>query len=150
MSGETSPLSLAFRLTLRASKLGFDWPDVTGILEKLEEEAEEFKEAFLQDDRGKMRDELGDLLFVLVNLCRFLRIDPDKALSRTNRKFISRFRYVEEGLRRKGKAFSESTLAEMDALWEEAKRKQKKRKGQEGRGLKHPTRRKPSRSDGNV
>jgi nucleoside triphosphate diphosphatase len=124
--GNLSSLGLAALLTRRASRVGFDWPTVDGVLDKLDEEAGEIREAISSGDRGRIRDEVGDLLFVLVNLARFLRIDPDRALRGTIRKFVRRFRYVETGLARQGKSFSRSSLEEMDGLWDEAKKKVKR------------------------
>jgi tetrapyrrole methylase family protein/MazG family protein len=116
-------LSTAYHLTEQASRLGFDWPDLQGILTKLDEELTEFREALAFGDRGRIREEIGDLLFVVVNICRFLRIHPERALRKTIEKFICRFDYVETSLRKQGKSFLESNLLEMDRLWEEAKRK---------------------------
>jgi tetrapyrrole methylase family protein/MazG family protein len=115
-------LKEAYRLTREVSRLGFDWPEINSVLEKLEEELEEFREALLTGDRKKMGEELGDLLFVMVNIARFLRIHPEKALEKTVKKFKSRFYYVEEALQKRGKSLRQSSLAEMDELWEEAKR----------------------------
>jgi nucleoside triphosphate diphosphatase len=122
--GDLSSLGLAALLTRRASRVGFDWPTVDGVLDKLDEENVEIREAISSGDRARIRDEVGDLLFVVVNLARFLRIDPDRALRGTIRKFVRRFRYVETSLARQGKPFSRSSLEEMDGLWNEAKRKQ--------------------------
>lgn len=116
-------LSRANRITRRVSKAGFDWPDLKGILSKLDEEMEELREALSSGDRRKIREEIGDLLFVLVNLSRFIRIDPEEALKRTIEKFISRFHYIEASLQKKGKSIHQSNLDEMDDLWEEAKGK---------------------------
>jgi tetrapyrrole methylase family protein/MazG family protein len=118
-------LSLAYRLTKEASRLGFDWPDLEGVLRKLDEETKEFREALSCQNRKRIREELGDLLFVLVNLARFLRINPEEALRKTVQKFTSRFRYIETALRKKRKTFAHSNLIEMDRLWEEAKNKRK-------------------------
>jgi MazG family protein len=120
-------LSLAYQLTEKASRLGFDWPDLKGVLEKLDEEMKEFREALSMQNPKRIREELGDLLFVLVNIARFLRIHPEEALRKTVEKFTSRFYYVETSLRKEGKTFHESNLMEMDRLWEEAKRKNKRR-----------------------
>jgi uncharacterized protein YabN with tetrapyrrole methylase and pyrophosphatase domain len=120
-------LTLAYQLTRQASKVGFDWPDIGGVLNKLDEEVEELREALSLQDKKKAREELGDLLFVMANLGRFLHIDPERALRQTVMKFVSRFHYVETRLRKQGKSPRQSTLREMDQLWEEAKR-QKKRK----------------------
>ena len=118
-------LSLAYRLTKEASRLGFDWPDLKQVLTKLDEELEEFREALSCQNRKRIREELGDLLFVLVNIARFLRINPEEALRKTAVKFTSRFRYIETALRKKRKTFSHSNLIEMDRLWEEAKKNNK-------------------------
>jgi tetrapyrrole methylase family protein/MazG family protein len=91
----------------------------------MDEEMKELREALSSGDRRKIREEIGDLLFVLVNLSRFLRIDPEDALRRTIEKFISRFHYIETSLLKKGKKLLQSGLIEMDDLWEEAKRKEK-------------------------
>ena len=116
-------LSLAYQLTKQASRVGFDWPDIRGVLNKLDEELEEFREALSLKDKKRIREELGDLLFVMANIARFLRIDPERALRRTVKKFMSRFHYIETTLRKQGKSFRQSNLFEMDRLWEEAKRK---------------------------
>jgi uncharacterized protein YabN with tetrapyrrole methylase and pyrophosphatase domain len=121
-------LTLAYQLTKQASKVGFDWPDIDGVLKKLDEEMKEFREALSLQDKKKAREELGDLLFVMANLGRFLQIDPERALRQTIRKFVSRFHYVETSLRKQGKSPRQSTLQEMDLLWDEAKKKQKKAK----------------------
>jgi uncharacterized protein YabN with tetrapyrrole methylase and pyrophosphatase domain len=120
-------LTLAYQLTRKASQVGFDWPDIGGVLKKLDEEMREFHEALSLQDKKKAREELGDLLFVMANLGRFLQIDPERALRQTIRKFVSRFRYVETRLRRQGKSPRQSTLLEMDQLWNEAKRQKKKK-----------------------
>ena len=117
------PLSLAYQLTEKASRLGFDWPDLKGVLKKLDEEMKEFREALSTQNQKRIREELGDLLFVLVNTSRFLRIDPEEALRKTLEKFTSRFHYIETSLRKKGKTFQQSNLMEMDRLWEKSKKK---------------------------
>jgi tetrapyrrole methylase family protein/MazG family protein len=114
----------AQQLTSRASGVGFDWPSADHVLEKLDEELSELAEARAANaPRERLEDELGDLLFVIVNLARFLKVDPEQALRRTNRKFRERFGYVERGLKEKGKTPGEATLEEMDALWEKSKQK---------------------------
>ncbi len=95
---------------------------MTGVMEKLEEEMEELREALAMGDRKKAEEELGDLLFVMVNVARFLKVHPEKALAKTIKKFESRFRYMEEALRKRGKSLRQSNLAEMEALWQEAKK----------------------------
>jgi uncharacterized protein YabN with tetrapyrrole methylase and pyrophosphatase domain len=121
-----SSLSLAAQLTRDVSRLGFDWPDLDGVLKKLDEEMKEFREALSLQSRSKIREELGDLLFVLVNISRFLGIDPEEALRKTVKKFMLRFHYIETSLRKKGKSFHQSNLIEMDQLWEEAKKRKKR------------------------
>jgi len=86
-----SSLLLAYQLTKRVSKLGFDWPNLSGVLEKLDEETKEFREALSLQNRNKIREEIGDLLFVLVNIARVLRINPEEALKKTVKKFNRRF-----------------------------------------------------------
>jgi MazG family protein len=113
-------LAEASQLTSRAAGVGFDWPNAGQVLEKLDEELKELAEA-----RGEeLEGEFGDVLFVLVNLARFLKVDPEQALRRTNRKFRERFGYVERSLREAGKTPAQATLEEMDALWDEAKRQE--------------------------
>ena len=118
-----SSLSLAYQLTRKVSRLGFDWPDLDGVLKKLDEEMKEFREALSLQNRKRIQEELGDLLFVLVNISRFLRIDPEEALKKTVDKFRRRFHYIEASLHKKGKSFHQSNLIEMDQLWEEAKKR---------------------------
>jgi tetrapyrrole methylase family protein/MazG family protein len=121
-----SSLSLAYQSTRKASRLGFDWPDIEGVLKKMDEEIEEFREALSLQNRRRIREELGDLFFVLVNISRFLRIDPEEALRKTVEKFMRRFHYIETSLHKKGKSFHQSNLIEMDQLWEEAKKSKKR------------------------
>lgn len=109
------PVTAAYKLQKKAADAGFDWDDISHVYDKLKEEITELQET---DDKT---GELGDLLFVLVNLARFLKVDPDEALARTNRKFRRRFAYIEEQLRARGKTPGQSTLDEMDRLWNEAK-----------------------------
>ena len=127
VSKDHSSLSRAYQLTQRVSRVGFDWPKIGGVLKKLEEEMEELREALSLKNRRRIREEIGDLLFVLVNIARFLRIDPEEALNKTLEKFTSRFNYIEKSLRKKGKTLRQSNLIEMDRLWEEAKKKKRKR-----------------------
>jgi uncharacterized protein YabN with tetrapyrrole methylase and pyrophosphatase domain len=106
--------------------VGFDWPDIHGVMAKLDEELKEFREALAREDMKQAREELGDLLFVMANIARFVRIDPETALRRTVQKFISRFHYVEARLRQQGRSPRQFNLLEMDQLWEEAKGKEEK------------------------
>ena len=112
----------AERLTEKASRIGFDWPDLTGVRAKLAEELEELNQAIASGGREAMEHELGDVLFSLGNLARFLRTPAEDALRAANARFTRRFHAVEAGLRQRGVAFGTATLGEMDALWQEAKR----------------------------
>jgi tetrapyrrole methylase family protein/MazG family protein len=115
-------LHQAFQMTAKASRVGFDWPDLEAILEKLKEEAAETMEAYASRDQARLIDEAGDLLFVAVNVARFLGADPETALRRSNRKFERRFRYIESKIKSQGRELKDASLAEMDALWDEAKK----------------------------
>ncbi|PIV22127.1 MAG: hypothetical protein COZ69_04465 [Deltaproteobacteria bacterium CG_4_8_14_3_um_filter_45_9] len=119
-------LSQAYQLTQKASKVGFDWPSIEGVLNKLDEEMRELKEALSLQNRRRIREEIGDLLFVLANVSRFLKINPEEALKKTLDKFVSRFHYIETSLHKEGKSFHQSNLIEMDRLWEESKKKKTK------------------------
>jgi len=113
----------AFQMTTKAGRVGFDWPDAARILPKLDEEVGELRAALAASppEPDQVRDEIGDVLFVMVNLARRLGVDPESALKGSNRKFRRRFKHVEDGLQARGRTPAESTLAEMDALWDEAK-----------------------------
>jgi MazG family protein len=113
----------AFQMTTKASRVGFDWPDPLGAAAKLDEELAELREAASREpaDARAVQEEMGDLLFVAVNLARLLGVDPESALKSANRKFRRRFRHIEDRLREGGRTPTDSNLAEMDALWNEAK-----------------------------
>ncbi|MEM7296401.1 MAG: nucleoside triphosphate pyrophosphohydrolase [Pseudomonadota bacterium] len=111
-------LSRAVKLQKRAARVGFDWPEVSQVLDKLSEEAAELLEAQTAAER---KEEFGDLLFVVANLARHLDVDPEEALRAANAKFIRRFNAIEDGLAAHGKRPEDATLEEMDALWEAAK-----------------------------
>ncbi|OUS70777.1 nucleoside triphosphate pyrophosphohydrolase [Paenibacillus sp. MY03] len=115
-------LMKAYKIQKKAAKVGFDWDELEPMLAKIEEELKELREAIATGDREEQAAELGDLLFAVVNASRFIEADPEEALSRTNRKFRSRFEYIEEQLRINGKTFDQTDLLEMDRWWEEAKR----------------------------
>jgi MazG family protein len=119
----------AFQMTTKVSRVDFDWPDVASVLEKLDEEVEELKEAVASETPNprEVADEVGDLLFVAVNVARLLGVDPESALKSSNRKFRRRFRYIEDRLREQGRNPADSDHVEMDALWDEAKEKEKDR-----------------------
>ena len=111
----------AWRIQDKAKQVGFEWDNIEDVWKKVEEELTEFKEVTKEADADKMEDEFGDLLFSLVNYSRFLNIDPETALERTNQKFLKRFRYIEEVTAAQGKQLTDMTLGEMDAIWNEAK-----------------------------
>jgi uncharacterized protein YabN with tetrapyrrole methylase and pyrophosphatase domain len=104
--------------------VGFDWSRAEDVLAKLEEEVGEVRGAVAAGDDDRLEDEVGDLLFVVVNLARKLGQDPEIALRRTNQKFLQRFRAIEKELAGQSKSLEEATLEEMDALWEKSKRKE--------------------------
>jgi tetrapyrrole methylase family protein/MazG family protein/ATP diphosphatase len=118
-------LTRAVKLSKRAARVGFVWPSVKEVLEKLHEEVEELEAEIGAGDLEKARQEMGDVLFVVANLARTLDVDPEDALRYANAKFARRFRYIEEALAERGKTPEQSDLAEMDALWDEAKTKEK-------------------------
>jgi MazG family protein len=118
---EMPALARADRLTEKASRVGFDWPDASGARAKLAEELAELDEAAAAGDRDALEHELGDLLFAAANLGRKLGVAPEEALRGAVSRFISRFSHVERELARRGVPHGEATLAEMDALWDEAK-----------------------------
>ena len=120
----------AFQMTTKVSRVDFDWPDVPSVLEKLDEEVEELKQAVggEQPTHKEIAGEVGDLLFVAVNVARLLGIDPESALKTSNRKFRRRFRYIEDRLREQGRKPADSDHIEMDALWDEAKLEEKEQR----------------------
>jgi tetrapyrrole methylase family protein/MazG family protein len=115
----------AQKITEKASRVGFDWEHVDQVMAKVMEELHEFEEAMAANDNEQMESELGDLLFAIVNLGRFLAINPEEALRKTINRFRNRFSYVEERLVAQGKQMSSTPLEEMDLLWEEAKEREK-------------------------
>ncbi len=139
----------AFKLSSRAAHVGFEWPEISGLFDKLQEETAELKHEIAQlpdpnlrppergvassgrqqiteELRARMEDEVGDLLFVMVNIARYLSLDPESALRKTNRKFRQRFQWVEARLHEQGKKPAESSLDEMETLWQQSKREEKK------------------------
>jgi MazG family protein len=110
-----------FQLTRRASRIGFDWDSVEGVLEKLNEEATELKKELAAGDTKRMEEEAGDLLFAAVNLARFLHVDPEIALKKANAKFAKRFREMEQLARATGRELADVPRPEMEALWDRAK-----------------------------
>ncbi|NTU41757.1 MAG: nucleoside triphosphate pyrophosphohydrolase [Nitrospirales bacterium] len=120
---ELPALMRAQRIQARASRVGFDWQRVEDVMEKLEEELGEFRAALEKKDQQEIEDELGDVFFSLVNISRFVGVNPEDALRKTISKFISRFRHIEIRASEMGKTLSDMSLEEMDSLWEEAKKR---------------------------
>jgi len=120
-------LLTANKLATKVSRVGFDWSHINEVISKLHEEINELREALelkvstVQEQR--IEEEVGDLFFVVVNIARFLGIDPETALRKTNSKFVQRFQFVETSLHRSGKTFKDSNIKEMERLWQEAKKK---------------------------
>ncbi len=115
-------LTRAVKLQKRAAEVGFDWPSLEPVLDKVDEEIAELKEAIgARDDAAKIREEFGDLLFVMANVARHLKIDPEAALRDANAKFVRRFRRIEQALAEQGRVCEDATLEEMDRLWDDAK-----------------------------
>lgn len=119
-----SSLLRAHRLQKRAAQVGFDWAKVEDVLGKVDEEIRELKDAIRSGSREEMEDELGDIIFMLVNLSRFIGVNPEDAHRKTIAKFIHRFRYIEMKAAEEGKSLTDMTLEEMDRLWEEAKERE--------------------------
>lgn len=138
----------AFKLSSRAAHVGFEWPEIGGLFDKLHEETEELRQELkeypapgprppqrgvagasglhIPDElRSRLEDEVGDLLFVLVNIARYLSLDAESALRKTNRKFRRRFQWMEERMRARGKKLPEATLEEMESLWQESKQQER-------------------------
>ena len=122
---ELPALLRAHRLQEKASRIGFDWKEAREVLVKVEEELGELRAAMEGEQPERTEAELGDLLFSLVNLSRFIAVNPEEAFRKTIARFISRFQYIEEVLTREGKSPAQVTLEEMDALWAEAKLKER-------------------------
>ncbi|NHW03242.1 nucleoside triphosphate pyrophosphohydrolase [Stutzerimonas degradans] len=115
-------LSRAAKLQKRAAQVGFDWPEALPVVDKVREELDEVLVAMSENDAEAVAEELGDLLFVVVNLTRHLKVDPENALRGANGKFERRFRFIEQALRQAGRPIENCTLQELDALWDAAKR----------------------------
>ncbi len=114
-------LMRAEKLQKRAARVGFDWPDLTGVIDKIKEEADELKDASMTLDADEIEAETGDLLFAVTNLARRLNVDPEKALRRTNDKFVKRFNYIELKAKESDLDINDLSLDEMEAYWQEAK-----------------------------
>lgn len=115
-------LMRAAKLQKRAARVGFDWPSLEGVMDKIIEEAQEVVEAAGSKDHDALKDEIGDLLFAVTNLSRKLDVDPELALRRTNTKFTRRFNYIETNAKAQDRNIEDMTLNEMEALWQAAKR----------------------------
>jgi len=114
-------LMRARRITDNAAQVGFDWENTKQVIDKVEEELNELKKAIRSKKKNKIEDEMGDILFALVNLSRFLKVNPEDALKKTTSKFERRFHYIEDEAKRRHINLTDMTLKEMDALWEKAK-----------------------------
>jgi tetrapyrrole methylase family protein/MazG family protein len=115
------PLERAYKIQKKVAKVGFDWSSSQDVLKKIQEELLELEEELISGNLKKAEIEMGDFLFSVANLSRYLGIDPTIALHKTNQKFTKRFKHVETGIRKMGKSLKDSTLEEMDRFWEEAK-----------------------------
>jgi MazG family protein len=114
----------AHQISSRAARAGFEWPDIEGVFDKLQEETHELREAMTGPEnsrQSRLEDEIGDILFVIVNIARFLKIDSESALKKANRKFKTRFQYMEAQLARAGRNLDGASLDEMETLWQQAK-----------------------------
>ena len=111
----------AQKLQKKTAKEGFDWDQVSDVFNKLDEEISEFKEAILKEKGADIQGELGDVLFVIVNIAKFKKVDAEEALRSTNNKFIKRFQYIEQKVTKKGKTLKETPFKEMENYWKEAK-----------------------------
>ena len=120
----------AYRIQDKARNVGFDWEDKQDVWAKVREELDELEAELRKEDKERSTEELGDFLFSVINAARLYKLNPDNALEKTNRKFIDRFNYIEAHSIKMGKPLTEMTLAEMDALWEEAKKVGKPEDGQ--------------------
>ena len=120
-------LSRAIKLQKRAARVGFDWPEIGSVLDKITEEVHEIREAQNLEDEKHLQEEFGDLLFVLVNFARHLKIDAEDSLRGANSKFVRRFKYIEAELHSQNKTPEEATLDEMNALWNAAKAAERNR-----------------------
>jgi MazG family protein len=116
-------LMRAYRVSERAARTGFDWPDIASVMEKVQEEWVEFKQALEKQDPGETANEFGDILFTLSNVARFARIHPETALSSAVAKFVQRFKQMENTVQAQGRTVDELPQAELDQIWEEVKRK---------------------------
>jgi tetrapyrrole methylase family protein/MazG family protein len=113
----------SYKLTKKAARVNFDWETVEQIIDKMKEEVEEFKEALARDDRDAMESEVGDILFASANIARFVKINPEIALSRANCRFEKRFHYMEKKLKETDTNIEDTSIEELEKLWEDSKKK---------------------------
>lgn len=130
LPGQLPAMYTAVQLSAKAARVGFDWPRLEGIREKLNEEFSELESAVASADPDWIKDEVGDLLFAALNVARFLGIDPETALNRSNRKFVRRFSAVERHFAEQGKDLKRIPLDEMEAVWQDQKRKEQDRESE--------------------
>ena len=123
--GALPAIQRAEKLQKRAATVGFDWPEPVQVLDKIEEEIAELREAMLQGEHHRIEDELGDVMFAMVNLARHVQVKPELAVRSTNAKFERRFNYIESHLQLQGRSIEDASLEEMEALWQQAKRLEK-------------------------
>ncbi|QIB69619.1 nucleoside triphosphate pyrophosphohydrolase [Aminipila butyrica] len=119
-------LMRSYKVQAKAAEVGFDWDEVESAFHKVKEETEELMEGYIRNDKDSMTEELGDLLFSVVNVARFLKVDPEDALNRTSNKFIKRFSFIEDTAKARNVSLEDMSLAEMDKLWDMAKMLEKK------------------------
>lgn len=120
------PLHRAYQLQKRAARVGFDWSDIQDVYKKLDEEIVELKDAVARKSRKDVIEELGDVIFSVINIARFVKVDPAYALERTNAKFLRRFHFVEDEIVSSGRRMKDCSLAEMDAIWDRLRAADKK------------------------
>ena len=115
-------LNRSQKIQKRASKVGFDWPDVIGVFEKIKEETNELEKAIGTKDKESIEEEIGDLLMIITNLAQKLDVNSEQALKKSNEKFIKRFNFLEEELNKRNETFSETSFEELDSLWDQSKK----------------------------
>ena len=115
-------LNRSQKIQKRASKVGFDWPDLIGVFEKIKEETNELEEAMGTKDKESIEEEIGDLLMIITNLAQKLDVNSEQALKKSNEKFIKRFNFLEEELNKRNETFSQTSFEELDALWDQSKK----------------------------
>jgi XTP/dITP diphosphohydrolase len=120
--GSLPAMVKAYRIQEKARGVGFDWDNAGQVWEKVQEELGELEYEKINGDHEKVEDEFGDLLFALINYSRFINVNPEDALERTNRKFIKRFQFIEEKVNEAGKSMHDMSLAELDVYWNQAKK----------------------------